>query len=130
MRVLEYLLEKLLMHIRAKKPEFVAVDGEYVVPIRFSEEIAHNLMTGWHPIGIGHAYLRPRDDGSFDLFVRTADLAEELKGMNMVSLDSVQNALLASLDLARSVLEGPTEYDPDTIEAAEQVRSLVMLSAD
>lgn len=114
------------MRIRAKKPEFSDIDGEYVVPVRLSEELTHNLLSGWHPIGFGWGTLRPRDDGSFDLFIRQAQLSED---MNLVKLDTVRAALIAALDLAVAI--DNESYVSDGVEAAAQeVKRLVSVSAE
>jgi len=109
----------------SRKPHFDDVDGEYIIPLRLSEEITHNLLGGWWPLGFGWGTLRPRADGSFDLFIRQREMAED---MNLVRLDSVRNALGAALDLAIAV-----ENDPDACEAAkdaaEDVRKLVQITA-
>lgn len=118
----------LLMRIKAPQPKFVEIDGEYVIPVRFSEDFAHGLLMGWTQMGpMGMAHLRPRDDGSFDMFVKTPERNEEL---NLVTLDSVENALMAALDLARSVLESDEEYDEDTVHAATEVSQLVRYAAE
>lgn len=114
------------MKFEAKKPDFNEVDGEYVTPIRFSEELLHNLLSGWTPIGFGWACLRPRQDGSFDLFIRQAALSED---MNLVKLDAVQQALMAALDLADKITAGDSYVDDETEQAANEVRRLVQNTA-
>ena len=71
------------MRFRTKKPEFMVNDGEYVIPLRLSEDLCHHLMGGWYPIGFGWGHLRPRPDGSYDLFIRQAEVQED---MNLVKL--------------------------------------------
>lgn len=114
------------MRIRARKPTFHDIDGEYVVPLRLSEELTHNLLSGWWPIGFGWGQLRPRDDGSFDLFIRAGELREDL---NLVRLDTVQAALVAALDLALAV-ENEGYVSDETEAAAEEVKRLVSVSAE
>lgn len=115
------------MRIRAKKPEFDEVGGEYVVPIRLSEDLTHSLCAGWHPMGFGWAQLKGREDGSYDLFIRNSELRQDL---NLVSLDSVQLALMAALDLATSIAEHEEVFDDKTEKAAQEVLRLVSRTAN
>lgn len=109
------------MLFRMKKPTFHEVDHEYVVPVRFTEDLTHQLLAGWWPIGFGWAHLKPREDGSFDLFVRQRQVAEDL---NLVRFDAVSNALVAALDLANAIEED--EYVGDDVkEAASEVKALI-----
>lgn len=114
------------MRIRGKKPEFDAIAGEYVVPIRLSEELVHKLCSGWHPFGIGWGLLQPRDDGSYDLFIRQAELRED---MNLVSLDTVQAALMAALDLATAIATDEEVFDEKIENGAQNVLQLVQRAA-
>lgn len=114
------------MRFRAKKPEYDEVDGEYVIPIRISQDLAHNLMGGWWPLGFGWAHVRARTDGTYDLFVRQAALSEDL---NLIRLDVVQQAMMSSLDLARHVVDNEEDYRDDVVEAAQQVIELVQNAA-
>lgn len=114
------------MRFRAKKPEFIDVDGEYVIPLRLSEELTHSLLGGWHPIGFGWGTLRPRDDESFDLFLRQAQLSED---MNLVRLDTVRAALVAALDLAVAI-DNEQYVSAEVEAAAQEVKRLVSVSAE
>lgn len=114
------------MRIRAKKPAFSEIDGEYVVAIRLSEDLTHSLLSGWHPIGFGWGCLRPRDDGTFDLFIRQRELSEDL---NLVKLDTVRAALIAALDLAVAV-ENESYVSGEVESAAQEVKRLVSVSAE
>lgn len=114
------------MRIKAPKPTFVEVDGEYVVPVRLSEDLVHNLVSGWWPMGFGWAQLRPRADNSYDLFIRGAQLSTD---MNLVSLDLVQQAMMAAVDLAQIVLQGESLVDEATSSAARELLRLVSRAA-
>lgn len=108
------------MLFRAKKPQYDEIDGEYVIPIRLSEEMAHAMLGGWTPVGVGYGHLRGRKDGTFDLFVKSPTVEE----MNAVPLDRVGNTLMAALDLAMYVAADPNSSD-EVIHAANQVKELV-----
>lgn len=109
------------MMFRTKKPLFDVVDGEYVIPIRLSEALAHNLMAGWAPLGFGWAHLRSRTDDSYDLFIRQGTISED---MNLVNLELVQKALFAAVELAQSVIDNETE-DEDVIKNAKELLTQV-----
>jgi hypothetical protein len=114
------------MLFRTKKPEFNEIDGEYVVPVRFTEDLTHNLLGGWWPIGFGWAHLRPREDGSFDLFIRQQQVSEDL---NLVKFDAVSSALMAALDLANAIDEDEDAND-EVREAASAVKELVKTATE
>lgn len=86
----------------------------------------HGLLGGWVPFGVGWAHLRPRSDGSYDLFLRTSEIREDL---NIVSLAAVQEALMAALDLAIKVREEGNLVSEETSTAAAEVTRLVQGSA-
>jgi hypothetical protein len=110
------------VRILAKKPKYVEVDGEYIVPIRLSEDLTHKLFSGWWPMGFGWARLQPRDDGSNDLFVRTSEIRQDL---NLVNLESVQQALMAALDLATAIAEDEEVFDEAVENGAQEVLRLI-----
>lgn len=112
------------MLFRAKKPPFDEIDGEYVIPIRLSEETAHSMIGGWFSMGIGHGHLRARKDGSFDLFVKPPTPDE----LNAVPLDRVSEVLMAALDLAHFISEDETSSD-EVIEAATRIREMVSIAS-
>lgn len=107
------------MKLPTRRPRFDEIDGEYVIPVRFSENLAHHLIAGWWPIGFGWANLRPREDGSFDLFTKEATLSED---MNLVKLDAVRDALTAALDLAYDIKEEESLGEKIQRDAREVVR--------
>jgi hypothetical protein len=109
-----------------RAPAFNEVDGEYVVPIRMSEELLTNLIAGWHPLGFGWATLKGRPDDSYDLFIRQAGINAD---MNLVKLDLVQTAMMAALDLSRNVIEEENMVDEHTTRAAREVMRLVAAAA-
>ena len=111
------------MLFRAKKPEYDEIDGEYVIPLRLSEDATHSMIGGWFPMGIGHGHLRARKDGSFDLFVKPPT-AEEI---NAIPLDRVSQALMAALDLALYISQDETLSD-DVRAAADSIKNLVAVA--
>lgn len=115
------------MLFKFKKPEYNDVDGEYVVPVRMSEEMMHSMCSGWYSIGLGWASLKPRPDGSFDMFVKQADISNDL---NLVRLDFVKQALMSALDLAHTVIDDEDDVSNKTVIAAHEVRRLVQLVAN
>lgn len=113
------------MLFRTKKPEFYEIDGEYVVPVRFSESATHDMLGGWYPMGMGWGHLRPRPDGSFDLFVKQADVSDDL---NLVRLDKVSQALMCALDLAMAI-EADEEASEDAVAAARYLKQYVEIAS-
>lgn len=116
------------MRLRAHKPEYDQVDGEYVVPIRFSRDLVHNLLAGWCPFGVGFAHLRDRGDKTFDIFLRGGSAMRE--DLNMVRLDAVQVELMASLDLALKVKDYEDDVPDELVEAADKVLEHLKIVAD
>lgn len=114
------------MLFKARKPQFIDIDGEYVVPIRFTEDLTHSLLGGWWPIGFGWAHLRPRIDGSFDLFIRQRQISEDL---NLVRFDAVSAALSAALDLANAI-EEDEDVGEDVRDAASELKNLVRTASE
>lgn len=114
------------MWFKAEKPKYDEVDHEYVVPLRLSEQLTHDMLSGWTPFGIGWAKLRPRTDGSFDLFLRSALVRED---MNIIRLDAVQQSLMAALDLALKIEDESSLLSEETVTAAKEVVSLVQAAA-
>lgn len=105
----------------ADEPVF-ADDGLLRVPIRLAPEVAHGMIEGWLPVGFGATHLNPNPDGSFDLMYCEADLSQQ---HNLIKLDNVDQALMAALDLARSVQDDEYEVSAEVAEAAREVERLV-----
>lgn len=107
------------MRFRTHKPKFDEDAKEYCVPIWLSQDLVHQLLSGWAPFGLGYAHLRAREDKTFDIFLRGGSTLRE--DLNMVNLTAVQLELLAALDLALRVKDMEDELPDEMIDMANKV---------
>ena len=114
------------MRFPFSRPKFDHSEGEYILPIRFSEEYAHQMLAGWAPLGFGWVTLRARPDATFDLFLKEATLSEDL---NLVRLSEVRDALATAVGLANHLIE-ENDSSPEVMEAAREIKRLVKVAVD
>lgn len=124
MLTIVYLVAKLLgfKTPTAQEAESFFDDGLVRIPVRFKPDILVSMLEGWFPLGFGGAHLNQIEDGSFDLIFQAADVSQ---AHNLVKLDIVQQALMASLDLVNAVHEEGHNVSDETRDAAREVERLV-----